>query len=407
MLFWKKCMNNKITIIGGCGRIGLPVGMAIAELGYFVTLLDINDCAVNTVNNQVMLYDEEGENGLLSSVISSNHLEASVCPECIRDSDLIIFTIGTTANDDLSENNSCIKVVKQYLEYFNDEQVLIFCSTLAPGTMEYINEFFCTTDLRPSLAYCPERVAQGKVLVELKKYPHIISALDNKALEVVGNLFSKLTGKDVIELSVKEAELAKLFCNAARYVNFAIANQFLQIADSVGANFNNIFNAIKRDYPRMQHFKSPGLTAGPCLVKDTYQLAKLESDAYSLCRTALEINNGFPQYIVNKIKQIIGKDHLESITVGILGMSFKANIDDIRDSHSIKLADLLRALQANLLLHDPYLKGSVRSQLNLVDLDLFSSADIIVLGVPHQKYEGYIAPHEIPVVDVWNFFKAE
>jgi UDP-N-acetyl-D-mannosaminuronic acid dehydrogenase len=201
----------------------------------------------------------------------------------------------------------------------------------------------------------------------------------------------------VIVLTPLEAELAKLFTNSWRYINFAISNQFYMLAQSWGLNFNRICDAIVKDYPRMRSFARAGFAAGPCLLKDTLQLSTFASNNFFLGHAAMLINEGLPSFIVNQLRSL----DLSRYRVAILGMAFKADSDDTRESLSYKLQKLLQVHAREALCTDPYV-----SDPSLVPLEeAVERADIIILGVPHSVYRDLQFTADKIVVDVWGFWR--
>jgi len=198
-----------------------------------------------------------------------------------------------------------------------------------------------------------------------------------------------------VRTTTKEAELAKLFTNTWRYMKFAVANQFFMIADQAGVDYTNILRAIREDYPRAADLPGPGFAAGPCLFKDTMQLAAFTSDHFPLGQAAMQVNEGMPAYIVSALERRYGG--LQGKTVGILGMAFKAESDDSRASLSYKLRKLLAWAGARVLATDPYVRDD-----RLVSLEcVLDESDVLVLGAPHEPYRGlHIGGKD--VVDVWG-----
>ncbi len=219
---------------------------------------------------------------------------------------------------------------------------------------------------------------------------------DTTAGDRAEKLFRHLTS-DIIRVSTKEAELAKLFTNAWRYMKFAVANQFFAIAHSAGVDYGNVQHAIRTDYPRAADLPSPGLAAGPCLLKDTMQLAAFTADHFPLGQSAMQVNEGLPAYMVEAMVRRYGS--LRGRTVGLLGMAFKAESDDIRSSLSYKLRKLLVWSGAHVLCTDPYVEDP-----RLVPLDqVIAEAEILVVGVPHRAYRGAeLGDREL--VDIWGAF---
>ena len=201
------------------------------------------------------------------------------------------------------------------------------------------------------VAFCPERIAEGHALEELRSLPQIIGADEPGAGDRAEQLFHVIASKTVRTTS-KEAELAKLFTNTWRYMKFAVANQFFMIADQAGVDYTNILRAIREDYPRAQDLPGPGFAAGPCLFKDTMQLSAFTSDHFPMGQAAMQVNEGLPAYIVSALQRRYGG--LERKTVGILGMAFKAESDDTRASLSYKLRKLLAWAGARVLCTDPF-----------------------------------------------------
>ena len=169
---------------------------------------------------------------------------------------------------------------------------------------------------------------------------------------------SRTIAPSIIHLDVEEAELAKLFANTWRYIQFAAANQLFMIANDFGLDFARIRDALKQDYPRLAGMPGPGLAAGPCLLKDTMQLAAFNNNNFTLGHASMMINEGLPLYMVSKLEQ---QYDLSEMTVGILGMAFKAESDDTRSSLSYKLKRLLRFRAARVLCTDPYAQHRRRS----------------------------------------------
>jgi len=199
-------------------------------------------------------------------------------------------------------------------------------------------------------------------------------------------------------LTPQEAELAKLFTNAWRYANFAISNQFYMLAQNCGLDFYRIHDAVTRDYPRMRSFAKAGFAAGPCLLKDTLQLAAFSQNNFFLGHAAMLINEGLPQFLVQQLRP----HDLPNKRVAILGMAFKAESDDNRDSLSYKLKKLLEVEALEVLCTDPYVPDR-----GMVPLETaIRKADIIIIGAPHAQYREIDIPYGKVVVDPWNFLPA-
>lgn len=384
-----------VCIVGGLGHVGLPLGISLADAGKKVVLYDIDTRAVETVSKGVMPFVESGAEALLKKNLGST-LFISTDPGVISESYFVVIVIGTPVDEHL---NPRFTIFKNFFDgiigLIKDDQHIILRSTIFPGTTEKIGEYLAARGKKTLVSFCPERIAQGKAIEELKSLPQIVSSYDEVAATEAAELFSSLTG-DIIRLSPTEAELAKLFTNVWRYIQFAISNQFYQIAAGNGLDFYRIYNAITYKYPRTASFPGAGFAAGPCLFKDTMQLAAYGNNNFFLGHAAMLINEGLPNFIVQRLKE---KYALREKTVGILGMAFKANNDDKRESLSYKLKKILEVEAGGVVCSDVYIKedGFVTPE------ELISRSEIVILGTPHGEYRG-LDTGKRPIVDVWNFF---
>jgi len=385
-----------ICIVGGCGHVGLPLGLAFANRAQRVILYDTNQKAVDKVNKKEMPFLERGSREVLLKVVDSQLLFASTDITVISQAPHIILTTATPVDEHLNPRvHDIMDVVKHMLPFLRDEQLIILRSTLYPGTSQILYNYLRSQGKKSGVAYCPERTAQGFVLEELGSLPQIVSGFDPKAVEKAKKLFTILT-QDIVELSPIEAELAKLFTNTWRYINFAISNQFYMIANSYGLDFYKIYNGMVKNYPRLQGFARAGFAAGPCLFKDTIQLSAFTNNRFFLGHVAMLINEGLPIFIVEQLKS---KLPLKEKIVGILGMAFKADNDDPRESLSYKLKKILEVEAKEVICSDVYISepGFVNPEV------LIDRADIIIVGAPHREYKSLDLKNKY-FVDIWNFF---
>jgi UDP-N-acetyl-D-mannosaminuronic acid dehydrogenase len=390
---------EKIVIVGGCGHVGLPLGLAFANCGLDVTLLDIDAAKVARINAGEMPFREEGAEELLRRV-NRKSLRATTDDACLEDADAVISVVGTPVDRHLSPSvNEIYQSTDQVIRRMKKGSLLVLRSTVYPGVTRLVHDRIRKLGFRILLAFCPERIAEGRALEELRSLPQLVSAFEPAALERAKALFLRLT-PSVIELEPLEAELAKLFTNSWRYLNFAISNQFLVLAETYGSDFYRIYDAVTRDYPRMKHFAKPGFAAGPCLLKDTLQLAAFAKNNFFLGHAAMLINEGLPNFIVDQLRN--SGLALAETSVAILGMAFKADSDDMRESLAYKLRNLLRVEAKEVLCTDPYVGDAT-----LVPLEeAMSKADVIILGAPHGVYRDLVIPPGKRVIDIWNFWPA-
>ena len=389
--------NHDICVIGGCGHVGLPLALCFADKGQNVAVYDIDENAVSTVNSAKMPFLEEGCEKILEDRINKN-LVVSSNPSIITDSKNVIIVIGAPVDEFLNPDRVVFKnFIEDYYQYFTDNQTLILRSTVFPGTTEWLNRFLSHKNKKINVSFCPERIAEGKAIEEIYNLPQIVSAFDSKTTKEVSDLFRILT-KDIIVLDSTEAELAKLYTNSWRYIQFAIANQFYMLTESHGKDFYKIYDAMTYKYPRTQSFPKAGFAAGPCLFKDTMQLSSFDNNKFFLGHSAMLVNEGMPAFIVQELSKICD---LKNKNVGILGMAFKAESDDPRSSLSYKLKKILEINCKKLFCSDEYICDSSF----LSKEDLLEKSDIVILGVPHKNYSKLIIPKDTLLYDMWDFLK--
>ena len=387
-------MVPTVCIVGGCGHVGLPLGMALAEAGVQVTLLDIDQARVRRVTAGRMPFLERGADELLPSLLATGRLQATTSADVIHEHNTVIVTIGTPVDEFMDPGiRSFDRSIGRVLEEMCDGQLLILRSTVFPGVTNRLHRRVRERGLQIDIAHCPERIAQGYALEELTKLPQIVGGVTPSATQRSAALFG-LLGVNVIELPPTEAELTKLFSNAYRYISFAISNQFFVIAEKLEADFNRIRAAMTADYPRMSAFPSAGFAGGPCLLKDTMQLAAFNHNAFVIGQAAMMVNEGLPRILVDGVK---ARYSLTNSTVAILGMAFKGNSDDPRDSLAYKLRKVLTLECRRVLCTDPYIKDQ-----SFVSLETaLREADFIFLGACHDEYRDLVI--EKPLVDVFGF----
>jgi UDP-N-acetyl-D-mannosaminuronic acid dehydrogenase len=389
--------RHDVVIVGGCGHVGLPLGIVLARAGLQVGLIDVDEGRKRSVRAGRMPFLEHGAEPLLSETIGST-LHVLDGLDAISDSEHVVITIGTPIDEYLSPRyQPLFDLATEIAPYLRPGHQVVLRSTVFPGTTRELGRHFASLDVRVHLSYCPERIAQGYAITELDRLPQIVSGLTDEALDGALGLFRRLTDR-VVTVAVEEAELAKLFLNSWRYIQFAIANQFYMIAEDRGLDFFRIHHAMTDGYDRASDFPPPGFTAGPCLLKDTMHLSAFERSRFHLGHAAMVVNEGLVEFIVEQLSE---HHDLRTKTVGILGMTFKREIDDTRDSLAFKLRKLLTFRGARVLASDAFVDDPT-----FVPVDqLVADSDIIVLGAPHEVYRDLDLPPEKEVVDVWGFFE--
>ncbi len=382
-------------VVGGGGHVGLPLALMFADCGLKTAIYDVNRQTVEKIRSGVMPFAEENADALLTKVLREGKLEVYSTPEVLASCEHIVFIIGTPVDEHLNPSFTGIhRAISGCRDYFRDGQLLILRSTVFPGITEQVQKYMTELGRDIPVAFCPERVAQGYSLREFRDLPQIISAFDPAALTRVRALFGRFVC-EMIEMAPMEAELCKLMTNAWRYIQFAAVNQFYIIASANGLDFNRIVHGCRHNYPRMAGFPGPGFAAGPCLVKDTMQLAAFSQNTFVLGHSAMLINEGLPYHLVQMAKRATD---LKNKVAGILGMAFKAGSDDTRDSLSYKLRKLLTLESRRVLCSDPYVVDKELLPLEQV----LEQADVLFVGAPHQPYRTLRLPPGKWLVDVWN-----
>ncbi len=384
-----------VAVVGGCGHVGLPLAVLCASSGAPTTIYDIDQTALQRVGKGEAPFLERGLEPLLRRALDAGRLSLSSDPKVLADARFVVLVVGTPVDKYLNpEVEALFDALEPCLPHLRAGQTLILRSTVYPGMSAKIQRFLAERGLDVDVAFCPERVAQGHAIEEMRQLPQIVSAFSARGLASAREFFAP-TAPQLVELEPLEAELAKLFTNSYRYIEFAIVNQFYMMAEVHGASYARIQAAIQQDYPRLAHLPGPGFAAGPCLLKDTMQLAAFDNHNFSLGHAALWINEGLPDFIVRQLK---AAHPLRELTVGVLGMAFKAENDDKRDSLSYKLRKLLRIEARRTLCHDPYVADPELAPLEQV----LAESDVLIVATPHRMYRELQVRDGMIVVDMWG-----
>ena len=383
-----------MVVIGGCGHVGLPLAIAFADRGASVAVYDVDPVAVEMVSSGRLPFSEPGADQILERSVSGRRLIATTDPGVVATAEHVVVVIGTPVDEHLNPDQQAIpRALAGCAGYLRDGQLLILRSTVYPGVTALVEKMVARLGCSVDVAFCPERIAEGKAMTELFELPQIISARKEETFERAGALFGLLTGH-LVRMTPEEAELAKLFTNTWRYIKFATANQLYMIANDRGLDFEAIRQGLMADYPRAADLPAAGFAAGPCLLKDTMQLAAFNNNNFAIGHTAMAINEGLPLYLVDRLKR---RYDLESMAVGILGMAFKGGSDDTRSSLAYKLKRILAFATDAVYCTDP----RVTTDASLLPLeDVVAKADLLIIAAPHPEYATLAT--DKPVVDIWN-----
>lgn len=401
-------MKDTNIVVFGIGRVGLPLALVLADKGYSVWGIDINSEHVSILNKKKLPFMEEGAQELLDKH-GGDKFKAFTDKkkvDAISRSKYIILTLGTPIDETLSPDHSQIEnLISELLPSIKKGHVIILRSTISPGSLKQLIRFVESNTSHKVgkdifMAYCPERIAEGKSVEELAEIPQIIGTVDSKSAKYAEKVFSKIT-KKMLHSKPEAVELAKLYSNMYRYIDFAIGNEFMMIAEDYGCDYYDVLNLVNDGYKRAG-LKSSGFTAGPCLVKDGFFLID-KSPYMDLVMAAWRLNENIPGYLFKRIKKEIKS--LDGKKVAILGLSFKKDIDDTRMSLVPKMQKYFLAEGAKVMASDPYIASDPLNK-------TLEKAYILVIGANHSEYEKLdlvklkkVVSKDCLICDVWNMFK--
>jgi UDP-N-acetyl-D-mannosaminuronic acid dehydrogenase len=370
------------VVVGGCGHIGLPLAVALATSGASVACYDISKPAVIAVSAGHMPFHEPDADLALREALTAGRLTVTADPVFIRRAEHVIIAINGPASD----------IVASCGRFLTSGQILIVCSTLQPGDTARLEKLIAELGADIDVAYCPQRIAEGQAMAELSRLPQIVASRTEVGMTRATRLMRRVASA-TIPMPPEEAELAKLFANAWRYISFAAANELYAIANDRGLDYERIRTAVAQDYPRAAGLPPAGLTAGPCLRKDTTALIRA-SGMFGIGQAALAANDGLADYVVGRL---VRSHDLARLRVGILGMAFKGGCDDTRASMGYRLVQLLRGRASEVLCTDPLVRSDpqLRPLAEVVDL-----ADLLIVAAPHPEYQDLRTPK--PVADIWG-----
>jgi len=396
-------LSHRVAVIGAAGHVGLPLALVLADNGNETVGIDINAEAIEGIMAGEMPFYEDGAEELLGRCLRSDRFRMTTELSQAHEADVIVIILGTPVDENFNPIlGGLIKLIDALCPHLRPGQQVVLRSTVSPGTTDRVKKAIeKQTGMKEGedfdLVYAPERVLQGKAISEIQHLPHIIGAYSEGSFERASRFFESFSEARRHFAKPVEAEIGKLITNMTRYVGFALANEYHMIADLYDANINKIIDACNDGYPRL-NLPTPGPNVGgPCLFKDGWFL--IEKVPFNdLIVTSFRINEGMPAQIVSKLE---ADETIE--TVAILGMAFKANSDDTRNSVSFKLKKQLEFRGYDVRCHDPHVDG-------YRDDSVLRGADALVLMAPHREYKDLAALMEkvgnpgALIVDIWGFW---
>src|SRR4051812_36415435 len=393
-------MPDSVAVIG-LGRVGLPLALSFADRGLDVIGVDKAAEVLQSLRERRMPFHETGTQELLERVAASGRLTLSDRLADACDADHIVLTLGTPAFSHIEIDISQIRsALDELLPLFRPGQSIILRSTVAPGTTDWVagyleqrRGFAVGDDL--FVAHVPERIAENHFLKEIASLPCIVGGVCEGSSDRAAELFG-VFGTEIMRTSPVQAELAKIWTNILRYTNFALPNLLMMNCEQYGANVFEVIDLINHDYPR-GGIAQPGLTAGTCLRKD-FTFSEERSNAPGMLLAVSRVHESVPLFLVEGLKRRLGGS-LRDCKVAVLGLTFKRNSDDMRDSLAHKLVRLLERELAHVARHDPHAPVATDSLESAMD-----GARAVVIATNHAEFERVLphVPRDAWLVDPWN-----
>ncbi len=369
----------KICVLG-LGYIGLPTSLLMANAGHCVLGIDINKDIIDKLNRSILPFNEPGLDELFKKAKNNFHASSR-----IETSDVYIISVPTPLDSDMKISNlESIKTAsKSVATVIKEEQIVILESTVPPGTSEHlvIPILKENGEKRIYFAHCPERAIPGKTLHEMVHNHRIIGGLDEKSNQKVKDLYASFVHGNIFLTDTKTAEFVKLMENTFRDINIALANEFSLLADEAGIN---VWEAISlaNNHPRVDILKPGPGVGGHCIAIDPLFLAEISSKA-RIITLAREINSGMPVHIIKMIIEMI--KNIKNPVITILGIAYKGNVDDIRESPTFKIKKIAENQGISVKLYDPLVHNYPENSLTLEEAT--QNSDCLVLVTDHDIFK--------------------
>lgn len=384
----KLIKDMKITVIG-LGYIGLPTAAIFAKSGMQVLGYDINPRIIKALNEGKIIIEEPGLEELVKQVVKTSNLKGI---NEIEESDIFVITVPTPINKDKTANMNYVKeAVEAIIGKLGKGNIIVLESTSPPGfTEDTLAPMLRKSGLKVGkdifLAHSPERVLPGRILQELVENDRIIGGINEKSTELVKEIYKIFVKGHIFTTNSKTAEMCKLMENTYRDVNIALANELATTCEEIGINAWEVIELANK-HPRVNiHQPGPGV-GGHCLAVDPWFIVEKQRKG-NIIKLARETNDNMPKHILNRLIEMFPNNNTK---IAILGLTYKPNIDDMRESPIINLVNLLlEKTKYNIVLHDPH---ASKENMEIADLmvdslyDAIENADIIILGVNHDEYK--------------------
>jgi len=393
-------MSASVAVIG-LGRVGLPLALSFGDRGLDVIGVERQAAVLEQVGAGQMPFRETDTQGVLERVLAAERFELTpLVPEAAR-ADHIVLTLHTPSYEHIEIDISQIRgVIDDLLPVLREGHTVILRSTVAPGTTEWVagyieqrRGFKVGEDL--FVAHVPERIAENHFLEEIATLPCIVGGVGERSGAKAAELFEHF-GTEIVQTTPTQAELAKIWTNILRYTQFALPNLLMMECEQYGANVFEVIDLINHDYPR-GGMAPPGLTAGACLRKD-FTFSEERSNSPGMLLAVSRVHETVPVFLVKGLKSRLGGS-LRDLNVAVLGLTFKRDSDDPRDSLSFKVVRMLERELARVGRHDPHLPKE-SEPLEMV----LEGADAVVIATNHAAFEHVLelVPDGAVLVDPWN-----
>jgi UDP-N-acetyl-D-mannosaminuronic acid dehydrogenase len=393
-------MSASVAVIG-LGRVGLPLALSFGDRGLDVIGVERQAAVLEQVGAGRMPFRETDTQGVLERVLAAGRVELTpLVPEAAR-ADHIVLTLHTPSYEHIEIDISQIRgVIDDLLPVLREGHTVILRSTVAPGTTEWVagyieqrRGFRVGEDL--FVAHVPERIAENHFLEEIATLPCIVGGVGERSGAKAAQLFERF-GTEIVQTTPVQAELAKIWTNILRYTQFALPNLLMMECEQYGANVFEVIDLINHDYPR-GGMAPPGLTAGACLRKD-FTFSEERSNAPGMLLAVSRVHETVPVFLVKGLKSRLGGS-LRDLKVAVLGLTFKRDSDDPRDSLSFKVVRMLERELARVGRHDPHLPQESEPLEMVLD-----GADAVVIATNHAAFEDVLelVPDGAVLVDPWN-----
>jgi UDP-N-acetyl-D-mannosaminuronic acid dehydrogenase len=378
-------MSNTMCVVG-LGYIGLPTAAMFAKAGWNVTGVDINTVAVEKLNKGQVHIEEVGLGELVKDVVGRGNLEAQIEPNA---AECFIIAVPTPHNDDHTANlDYVVAATKSILPYLQKGNTIIVESTIPPRTMDDVvapilkeNGWNVGEDIY--LAHCPERVLPGRILIELVENTRIVGGINEASAEKAADIYRTFVEGDILITSSVSAEMSKLMENTYRDVNIALANELAKISERLEVNALEVIELANR-HPRVNlHLPGPGV-GGHCLAVDPYFIIEKAPEEAVLIADSRRINNSMPTFVINQLKKMLPD---KSSKIAVFGLTYKGNIDDVRESPAMDILEDLRVEGYKLGIYDPHVQQEqVYFHLSSFE-EAVSDAECVLVLTDHNEFK--------------------